>query len=93
MTSRVILLNTRETFMRAINIGVLRSRLVRKFCLVLVVGSTFFNSILHLYAQGLSGTENGEWRYLGGDAGNTRYSPLDQINASCLLYTSDAADE
>ena len=33
-------------------------------------------------AQGLTGTENGEWRYLGGDAGNTRYSPLDQINAS-----------
>jgi quinoprotein glucose dehydrogenase len=27
-----------------------------------------------------SGTENGEWRYLGGDAGHTRYSPLDQIN-------------
>jgi len=26
-----------------------------------------------------SGTENGEWRYLGGDAGHTRYSPLDQI--------------
>src|SRR5690606_24885809 len=27
------------------------------------------------------GTENGEWRYWGGDAGNTRYAPLDQINA------------
>ena len=25
------------------------------------------------------GTENGEWRYLGGDAGSTRYSPLDQV--------------
>ena len=24
---------------------------------------------------------NGEWRYYGGDAGNTKYSPLDQINA------------
>ena len=32
-------------------------------------------------AQPLTGTENGEWRYLGGDAGHTRYSPLDQINA------------
>ena len=31
-------------------------------------------------AQGLPGTENGEWRYLGGDAGHTRYSPLAQIN-------------
>ncbi|HXV61530.1 MAG TPA: hypothetical protein VEK15_12605, partial [Vicinamibacteria bacterium] len=23
----------------------------------------------------------GEWRYIGGDAGHTRYSPLDQIDA------------
>jgi len=30
----------------------------------------------------LTGLENGEWRYLGGDAGHTRYSPLTQINAS-----------
>ncbi|MFT4671199.1 MAG: glucose dehydrogenase, partial [Pseudohongiellaceae bacterium] len=33
-------------------------------------------------AQGLPGTENGEWRYLGGDAGHTRSSPLDQIDRS-----------
>ena len=33
------------------------------------------------FAQRLPGTENGEWRYLGGDAGHTRSSPLDQINA------------
>ena len=26
------------------------------------------------------GTSNGEWHYYGGDAGSTRYSPLDQIN-------------
>ena len=25
------------------------------------------------------GTANGEWRHLGGDAGSTRYSPLDQV--------------
>ena len=25
------------------------------------------------------GTENGEWRYLAGDAGSTRYSPLSQV--------------
>ena len=31
-------------------------------------------------AQRLTGTENGEWRYLGGDAGHTRSSPLDQID-------------
>ncbi len=28
------------------------------------------------------GAENGEWRYYGGDSGTTKYSPLDQINAS-----------
>ncbi len=48
---------------------------------------TFFATFAFLLsssalAQGLTGTENGEWRYLGGDAGNTRYSPLNQINAS-----------
>jgi quinoprotein glucose dehydrogenase len=35
---------------------------------------------LPLLAQ--SGAKNGEWRTYGGDTGNTRYSPLDQINAS-----------
>lgn len=39
----------------------------------LVIGST-------VSAQ-RTGLENGEWRYLGGDAGQTRYSPLNQINA------------
>jgi quinoprotein glucose dehydrogenase len=28
-----------------------------------------------------AGTENGEWRYWGGDEGSSRYSPLDQIDA------------
>src|SRR5689334_10817206 len=27
------------------------------------------------------GVVNGEWRFYGGDAGSTKYSPLDQINA------------
>ncbi len=35
-----------------------------------------------LVGQGGPGTENGEWHYLGGDAAHTRYSPLDQIDAS-----------
>src|SRR5688572_22279059 len=30
----------------------------------------------------LAGVERGEWRYLGGDAGHTRSSRLNQINAS-----------
>src|ERR1700730_12438707 len=33
-------------------------------------------------AQAQTGAKNGEWRTYGGDLGNTRYSPLDQINAS-----------
>src|SRR5262245_39294986 len=30
----------------------------------------------------MTGVENGEWRHLGGDAGHTRSSTLNQINAS-----------
>ena len=30
--------------------------------------------------SGQSGAKNGEWRSYGGDAGSTKYSPLDQIN-------------
>src|ERR1700741_120472 len=33
-------------------------------------------------ATGQSGAINGEWRTYGGDLASTRYSPLDQINAS-----------
>jgi quinoprotein glucose dehydrogenase len=32
--------------------------------------------------SGQSGAGNGEWRTWGGDLGNTRYAPLDQINAA-----------
>ena len=35
-------------------------------------------------ARAQSGAKNGEWRTYGGDLGNTRYSPLDQINAAQL---------
>ena len=33
-------------------------------------------------AVGQTGAMGGEWRTYGGDLGNTRYSPLDQINAA-----------
>src|SRR6476660_8262501 len=33
-------------------------------------------------AWGQSGAKDGEWRTYGGDLGNTRYAPLDQINAA-----------
>ena len=32
--------------------------------------------------HGQSGAKNGEWRWYGGDAGHTRYSPLNQIDAT-----------
>src|SRR3984885_4019764 len=38
--------------------------------------------IAALPALAQTGAKNGEWRSYGGDTGNTRYSPLDQINAS-----------
>ena len=31
-------------------------------------------------AHAQQGAKNGEWRYYGGDLGNSKYSPLDQIN-------------
>ena len=37
---------------------------------------------LTMPVAGQSGTTTGEWRTYGGDLANTRYSPLDQINAS-----------
>src|SRR3954468_4741942 len=36
------------------------------------------------------GATNGEWRYYGGDDGNTKYSPLDQINAKNVKELSVA---
>ena len=36
--------------------------------------------LLATAAMAQNGATNGEWRYYGGDAGNTKYSPLDQIN-------------
>jgi quinoprotein glucose dehydrogenase len=45
-----------------------------------MLGIGLFCTIIPLNAQ--SGAKNGEWRTYGGDLGNTRYSPLNQINAS-----------
>jgi quinoprotein glucose dehydrogenase len=41
-------------------------------------------------AAGATGTENGEWHFLGGDAAHTRYSPADQINPSNLEQLEEA---
>ena len=45
-----------------------------------VLGIVLCSATISLNAQ--SGAKNGEWRTYGGDLGNTRYSPLNQINAS-----------
>ena len=43
------------------------------------VSALLFTLSGSLHAQ--QGATKGEWRYYGGDPGNTKYSPLDQINA------------
>ena len=42
----------------------------------------FCAGLLITSASAQTGAKNGEWRTYGGDLGNTRYSALDQINAS-----------
>src|SRR4051812_29166947 len=44
--------------------------------------AALFLTLLAGTAAAQTGAKNGEWRYYGGDAGTTKYSPLDQINAS-----------
>jgi quinoprotein glucose dehydrogenase len=51
--------------------------MLRRLPLLFVVLSTFTVSL-----AGQAGAPGGEWRTYGGDLGNTRYAPLDQINAS-----------
>jgi quinoprotein glucose dehydrogenase len=47
-----------------------------------LLGATYLSipSAQTRQARGVTyGTANGEWRFIGGDAGHTRYSPLDQV--------------
>jgi quinoprotein glucose dehydrogenase len=46
--------------------------------LYLIVSISLIAAVVRLSGQ--SGAPNGEWRTYGGDLGNTRYAPLDQIN-------------
>lgn len=52
------------------------ARIVRVL-MSLLLGVAFFCP----KGQGQAGATNGEWRHYGGDAGGTKYSPLEQINA------------
>ena len=47
-----------------------------------VVGAVVINVSAVMPSARAQGTENGEWRSYGGDIKNTRYSPLDQIDAA-----------
>jgi glucose dehydrogenase len=48
---------------------------------LLLPGATLWSLVgVAVLAFGQSGARNGEWRTYGGDLGNTRYAPLDQIN-------------
>jgi quinoprotein glucose dehydrogenase len=49
---------------------------MRRFFLTAFI--VLFSTSLRVAAQ--NGAANGEWRTYGGDLGNTRYAPLDQIN-------------
>src|SRR5438477_4070256 len=51
----------------------------RSFIIVFSVGVALVATSSSVRAQ--TGAKNGEWPTYGGDLGNTRYSPLDQINA------------
>jgi glucose dehydrogenase len=44
--------------------------------------SAYLSCLLPLLLYGQTGAKNGEWPTYGGDLGNTRYSPLAQIDAS-----------
>src|SRR5215510_6396082 len=58
----------------------------KRMCGKLVrLGAALVVTAMLVWAGGAAGQQgapiNGEWRRIGGDGGNTRYSPLDQINA------------
>jgi quinoprotein glucose dehydrogenase len=53
---------------------------VRSLAFAAVAGVIVVAATMPLVGQ--TGAKNGEWRHYGADTGNTRYSPLDQINAA-----------
>ena len=54
--------------------------MTKKVVPVMIAATLLIATISPISAQ--TGAKNGEWRTYGGDLGNTKYSPLDQINAS-----------
>ena len=54
--------------------------MTRRSARSVVVSAVTLWALLGAVTFGQSGARNGEWRTYGGDLGNTRYAPLDQIN-------------
>src|SRR5947207_11766262 len=54
---------------------------MKRLCTPLLA-ATFMLLLTGGSALAQKGAADGQWRYYGGDAGNTKYAPLDQINAS-----------
>ncbi|MEX2152934.1 MAG: PQQ-binding-like beta-propeller repeat protein [Gemmatimonadaceae bacterium] len=55
---------------------------MRKLLLAALAAAAFTTQSVAQNGQSVRGNVPGEWRVWGGDAWSTRYSPLDQINAS-----------
>lgn len=55
-------------------------KLAREAGFFLFPALLLMSSILAMSVVAQQGAKNGEWRVYGGDAGSTRYSPLDQVN-------------
>ena len=53
---------------------------MRRYARITIGACLFICGLAPATAQ--SGTKNGEWSSYGGDLASTRYSPLDQVNAS-----------
>lgn len=54
---------------------------MRRFSgLLAILGCVLIYSLGAIPAGGKARSEKGEWRFYGGDSGNSKYSPLDQIN-------------
>ena len=60
--------------------GIMPERFTTRFPVRVAAGAAVLLLAAAASAQRLTGTENGEWRYLGGDAGHTRSSAIDQID-------------
>ncbi|MEQ1908964.1 MAG: hypothetical protein ABMA15_09085, partial [Vicinamibacterales bacterium] len=56
------------------------TRTVRRWVLAVSLGGLLIAAALPIAGQS-GAARNGEWTTYGADLGNTRYSPLDQINA------------